>query len=350
MAKPVEGAEVAVYERVYRHGEYSAKMIAPIGKTNQQGHFELQADVSSQYDTFVVARKEGLALAWDGLNYSSNTTGKGHFLLVLERAYPFTGMVVDHNGKAVSGAKVQALTKTSYMSRLSQQPILAPKEWLTTETNLQGRFHFNQFSADVNCDFWVKAPHLSSTYKFTTHRLNGCGFEVWRSDVRLVLPWEGKIKGRVVEAGTGRPVGGVELTIRADRDREDIMNRYRPRTVVCDADGMFVCNGLSEGKHKIELATPEDEMAQWVAKSVQVNIVPDQPTDVVQVLVEKGGVIECMVREYGTERPLAQIRVSAYREACSPGLPQTGQGQQNCGCCRVTIKLMPVVEAIFLGE
>jgi len=219
MARPVEGAEIAIYEKEYRNGEYLPKMIAPTGKTNQEGHFELQADVSSQYDTFVVARKAGLALAWDGLNYSSNTMGKGHFLLVLEPACTLTGVVVDHEGNPVSGAEVQALPKTSYMSRLRQRPILAPKEWLTTETNSQGIFCFNQFAADVSCDFWVKARQLNCTYKFTTHYQNGCGFDVWRSDIRLVLPQEVKVKGHVVEAKTGKPVVGAELTIQADRDR-----------------------------------------------------------------------------------------------------------------------------------
>ncbi len=317
-ARPLADAEVAVYERLYNYSsrEEYAKLLGRIKKTDVEGCCVLNADIGSQHDVFIVARKKELALGWDILNSGSSYNAGGNIVIILEKPGTLAGTLVDGNGNPIAKAKVQAIPKTSYMSRLSQRPILAPKEWLTTETNLQGRFHFNQFSADVNCDFWVKAPHLSSTYKFTTHRLNGCGFEVWRSDVRLVLPWEGKIKGCVVEAGTGRPVGGVELTIRADRDREDIVNLYRPRTVVCDADGI-ACTGLAEGKHNIELAMPENEMAQWVAKSVQVNIVSDQPTDEIQVSVEKGGVIECTVREYGTERSLPQIGVSANSEACS---------------------------------
>jgi uncharacterized GH25 family protein len=262
MARPVEGAEVAVHEKIYRSGEDYVKMIAPVVKTDQQGRFELQAVVSSQYGTFIVARKDGLALAWDGLNYSSNVKGKGHFLLVLEKTCTVTGNVVDHNGKAVSGAEVQALPVTSYMSRLHQRPILAPKEWFTAKTDSQGRFQFGQFAADVSCDFRIKAPHLDSTYKFTTHYQNACGFEVWRSDIRLVLPREGDIKGRVVDAGTGKPIGGVELTVQADRDREDILNRYYIRIITADANGVFECDGLPEGKNKIQLAESENEVAQ----------------------------------------------------------------------------------------
>jgi hypothetical protein len=140
-AKPTEGAEVAVYEQEYHNGEETAKIIAPTVKTDQQGRFSLQADVSSQYGTFIVARKEGLALAWDwvDLNYNSNFRGKGHFLLVLEQACTVEDIVVDYAGKAVSGAEVQALPVTSYMSRLSQRPIRAPKEWFTVSDRFPGQ-------------------------------------------------------------------------------------------------------------------------------------------------------------------------------------------------------------------
>jgi 5-hydroxyisourate hydrolase-like protein (transthyretin family)/peroxiredoxin len=315
MARPVEGAEIAVYEKIYRNNEEFPKMIAPIIKTDHKGCFALQVDVSSQYGTFIVARKEGLALAWDGLNYSRNFKGKGHFLLVMEKPCTVAGIVVDHTGQTVSGAMIQALPKTSYMSRLSQRPILAPTEWFAVETDSEGKFEFDQFATDVSCDFWVKAPRLGSTYKFTTHYQNACGFEVWRSDIRLVLPQEGNIKGHVVEAKSGKPIGGVELAIQADRDREDILNRYCVRTITADANGAFECIGLPEGKNKIEFAEPENETAQWIAKPVEVNVAAGQASENVKLLLEKGELIECIVRENGSERPLDGVTVSVYGES-----------------------------------
>jgi hypothetical protein len=169
----------------------------------------------------------------------------------------------------------------------------------------------------VSCDFWVKAPQLNSIYKFTTHYQSACGFEVWRSDIRLVLPREGDIKGRVIEAGTGKPIGGVELTVQADRDREDILNRYCVRTITVDMNGVFECAGIAEGKTKIQLAEPENETAQWIAKPVDVEVAAGRTSDDVQMLLEKGELIECTVRESGSERPLAGMRVSAYGEADS---------------------------------
>ena len=317
-ARPVEGAEIAVYEQVYRNGEATAKMIAPIVRTNHQGRFALQADAPTQYRIFIIARNKELALAWDVM-FNSDKAEKGHFLLVSEKACTVTGIVVDSNNKTVPGAIVQALPKTSYLSRLDQSPILAPKEWFTTTTDLKGRFQFNQFTADVSCDFYVKSSRSGSTYKFTPQILSSCGFEVWRPDIRLVLPREGDVKGRVVEAKTGKPVGGVELTIQADREREDILNRYCVRTIKVDSNGTFECSGLPEGKSKIELTEPENETALWIGKTMEVNVAAGRTSNDVQVLLEKGEIIECTVREYDSEKPLAGIRVSVYGEAGRAG-------------------------------
>lgn len=314
MARPVEGAEVAVIDSEYSYGEYSTKVIAPFVKTDKNGRFELQAEVSSQYGTFIVARKAGLAYAWDGLNYSSNTKSKGNFHLVLEKACTLSGKVVDHNGKPVPGVTVQAIPKTSYMSRLSQRPIFGPKEWFTTETDSNGVFSFDQFSADVSSDFHIKAPELSCIYKYTTHYQSACGFEVWRENIRLVLPLEGKIKGRVIEAQTGKSVGPVELLIQVDKDRENILNRYLPVTIVTDADGSFVCDGLPEGKNTIELAVKETQTADWIAEPVKVNVSPNQLAENVEVKVKKGGIVEFTVRQYDTEQPLPEINVSSYSQ------------------------------------
>jgi len=313
-ARPVEGAEVAVYQQKHRDREYTAELIAPIVTTDAQGRFVLQADVTRQWDTFIVARKPGLALAWDGLNYGGNTLGKGRFLLVLEKPCTLTGMVVDKEGRPVRGASVQAVPKTCYMDRLYQRPIYAPPEWFTTTTDEDGVFRFNDFAADVSADFWIKAPQRACTYTFTTHDQSSCGYELGREDIRLVLPEESPVRGRVVDTETERPVAGVELCITADRERGDSKNCYGSQTVVTDASGAFVCPGLPEGKNKIALASVDDETPSWVGEAVTVNVVPGHPVDDVQVPVEPGQIIECVVHDRATGRPLPGMRASVYNE------------------------------------
>jgi hypothetical protein len=316
MARPVEGAEIAIIQSNYYDGEYHTKVIAPFLKTNKNGQFEVQADVTSQYNTYIIARKAGLAYAWDGLNYSSNKKGKGIFLLVLEKVNTLTGKVVDYQGNAVSRASVHAIPKTSYLSRLCQRPIFGPKEWFTTETDPNGFFSFEYFSEDVSSDFHVKAPDWTCTYKYTTHSQNACGFEVWRSDVKLVLPQESKIKGRVVEARTGNSVEQVELLIKTDKDTEDIFNRYLPVTVKTGPDGSFVCEGLPEGNHIIESAIKETHVADWVAEQIEVNVSLKALTNDVEVKVQKGGIIEYIVRQHHTKQPLSEIYVTTSNDNC----------------------------------
>lgn len=187
-ARPVEGAEVVVYGQSRAGGpDYDAKLISPMVTTDAQGRFQLQADEFRQWDTFIVARKEGLALAWDGLNYGANTKGKGHFLLVLEPPCSLAGQLTDADGHPVADAQVQVVPVNSYLDRLRQRPILAPKEWFTTTTDSQGRFSLTGFAADVSASFRVKAPGRDSIHVLRVQEQNSCGYEVWRSDLRLQL-------------------------------------------------------------------------------------------------------------------------------------------------------------------
>ncbi len=334
LARPVEGAEVVIYQREYRDGDYFAKANPPIAKTDREGRFELQAEMTSQYDAFIVARKAGLALAWDGLNYSSNSLGKGHFLLVLEKPHTLSGVVVDYGGKPVAKAKVQAVPKTSYMQRLNQRPMYGPPEWFTTETDREGVFRFDAFSDDVGSDFRVQAPGWNCTYTFTTHYQNCCGFQIGRSDIRLMLPQERRVRGRVTDAATGEGVAGVKLAIKAELDREDILNRYLAQTVVTGTDGTFICAGLPEGKSTIALASVEDETPLWVAQPAVVDVAANQAAEDVRVTVSKGGMIEADVREQDTNRLLSGIRVRAYGDSGSANSVTNDSG-------RATFRILP---------
>jgi protocatechuate 3,4-dioxygenase beta subunit len=341
-ARPVAGAEVAVYETHEQARETYGRLIGPIVTTDEKGEFSLEAETTSQYGTFIVARKPGLALAWDGLNYSYNTLGKGHFLLVLEEPCTLTGVVVDQDGKPVAGAKVQAVPKTSYMSRLRQRPMYAPAEWFTTLTDDRGVFRFDAFAADVSSDFRVEAPGWNCTYLFTTHYQSSCGFDVGQSDIRLVLPAEHRVQGRAVQQGTDQGVAGVSLTIAAERDTEDIRNRYLGKTVVTGADGTFACEGVPEGKNRIAPAVEENETPAWVAEPAVVDVAADRPGQDVRVVLSKGGVIEALVREQATERPVAGHRVSAYGD----------QGYANSRtdeAGRVTLRVLPGEYKLYAG-
>jgi hypothetical protein len=221
---------------------------------------------------------------------------------------------VDHTGKPIQGARVQAVPTTSYTPTLSNQSIVGPAEWFTAVTDERGVFRLSQFAADVNTFLHVHAPDRNCTYEFAKRYINGFGFEVWHPNIRLMLPQEGNIKGRVVEAGTGKPVGNLTLAIQRVYSGSEIINRYHARTVVAGPDGTFVCEGLPEGKHSIAVANPDDENTQWVAPPMEVSLDLDRPMDDVEFALQKGGIIEYVVRDSATRDPLARMDVSARKE------------------------------------
>ncbi|MBN1359273.1 MAG: carboxypeptidase regulatory-like domain-containing protein [Sedimentisphaerales bacterium] len=311
-ARPVEGAEVAVYEWYAIGGSaYDAKLVAPIVKTDATGRFQLQANVSNQYGTFIVARKQGLALAWDGLNYSHNTKGKGLFPLVLEPPCALTGQVVDSKGSPIVGAQVQALPVNSYLDRLRQRSILAPKEWFTTTTDAQGQFRFAAFAADVSMSYRVKLPGQDTIQVLRLHEQASCGFEVWRSDIRLQLPVLGAIEGRVVDE-QGQPVSGVDLMISPNRSEADVTRSYLARKTTSDRNGAFAFAGIPEGEGQIEVLAPEEGPGLWVGKLMEVSVKAGPAATEATIHVVKGGVLEVTVLSAQARRPVPGARVSLY--------------------------------------
>ena len=215
-ARPIPGAQVVVCERDWIGGsDQDARMVSPVIQTDAQGRFTLEVDVAKQRDIFVVARKTGLAYSWEWLNGGINTLSRKHFPLVLEPACTLAGQVVDAEGRPVAGAQVQAtpVNTWGFSGIVDRWAIPGPRQWLLAVTDAQGRFQFEQFAADVSAGLCVQAAGKASCYVFRRHRTESIGFEVGRQDIRLTLPKEGTVRGRVVD-GQNRLVGGVELMIR----------------------------------------------------------------------------------------------------------------------------------------
>jgi len=315
MARPVQGAEVTVVENG-RDSDTSlqeARQCAAIVHSDEQGRFEVTAEIASLRDVFVVARKPGLALAWDRAPHNAPSARHVHFHLVLERPGAISGAVVDTANRAIARATVRAVPRTCYLSSLSQSPISMPASWLSTQTDTNGRFRFDSFSEDTSCDFWVASAQHHCTYVFTPHYLNSIGFEVGRSDVGLALPHEHPVRGRVVEVGSGKPVGEVELEISRSRDRisrRDIKDRYLSCRVRADAQGRFLFPGVPEGEHEIRLVHPGQRLAEWAAEPINILVGMQHASKAIRFEVDRGGILEVRIRDAYNGEALKGITVS----------------------------------------
>jgi len=307
-ARPVVDAEVAAYERFYDYsiGEAYAKLLDQIKKTDANGHFVLNANICSWYKVFVVARKEGLALGWDVLTQGVRDRADNNYI-ILEKPCVLAGVVADINGNPIAGATIRAVPKTSYLRRLRQSPILAPKQWFTTQTDDNGTFRFDNFAADVSSDFWVEAPGWASVYEYTTHWTSSCGFEAGRTDIRLVLPKEVVVKGRVIDAENGRPIEDASVVIRPDNIKEHA-DKYFPNQTVSGQNGQFKFEGFPPGKHKINVSVPK-ETVELVDKRVKFDVQANQEVKEIAVALDKGGLIEIIAREEETKEPVSNLPI-----------------------------------------
>jgi len=308
MARPVEGAQVAVYEQLYNYstGQEYAELLDQTKRTDINGRFVLNANICSWYRVFIVARKEGFALGWDVLTQGVRERADNNYI-ILEEPCVLAGIVVDENGDPIAGAKIRALPKTSYLRRLEQRPILAPEQWFTTETDDKGNFRFDNFAADVSADFWVEAPGRSSVYEYTTNFWSAFGFEAGQTDIRLVLPKEVPVRGRVIDAKSGRPVEGAHVLIHPDNIKEH-SNPYCPKLTVSGKDGQFHFKGIPPGKNYINVSVPQETM-ELVDKRVKFDVQADQDLKEITVALDKGGLIEIIAREKETNKPVSDLPI-----------------------------------------
>ena len=311
-AKPVEGAEVAIYEEFFNFStdQYYPKLLDKIKETDASGTFVLNANIHSWYRVFIVARKEGLALGWDVLTQGVRKRADNNYI-ILEKPSVLAGVVADVNGNPIAGAKIRALPKTSYLRRLEQSPILAPEQWFTTQTDDNGTFRFDNFAADVSSDFWVEAPGWASVYQYTTHWTSSCGFEAGRTDIRLVLPREVAFRGRVIDAESGKPVANAHVLIKPDSIREHA-NPYSPNHTISGQDGKFYFKGVPHGKHYINVSVPR-ETTELVDKRVKFDVQAGQNSKEIIVALDKGGLIKIIAREEETNKPVSNLPIRLWQ-------------------------------------
>lgn len=313
-SRPVAGAEVAAYKKQwdYRIGYDYAELLGPVIKTDNDGWFMMSVQRGSefnyQYNTFIVARKEGLAYAWDGLNYGLNEKAEGNFNLILEKPGVLSGKLVETDSSPVAGAKIRAVPKNHYLHRLRQRQILGPEEWFTTETDAQGNFTFDYFGPDVAADFMVESPGRSLEHQFTTCYLNGCGYEVGKPEVKLVLPPKTNIRGQVIDRKTAAGVPGVSLMLQNynDRDSEHLYDRYLFKS---GENGNFSIDAVPPGRHILHVVTSNKETGEWIGRSTLINVEPKEISKTVTVKVEKAGLIRIMVRDEKTSELLPGVQL-----------------------------------------
>ena len=308
--QPVAGAEVAAYEDFfdYAGGQVTTELLGKTTNINKDGIYVLNTNITNRVATWIVARKEGLAFAW---NHISQFAVDQEITFMLEEPCVLAGTVVDEVGRGIVGARVRMLP-THFMLSGPSVALEAPDSWLTTETDANGGFCFSNVPAEASADFLVTAPGKASGDTFMAlDNSPGYRYAAGRTDIRIVLPPEAKIQGRVVDP-VGNPVAGVRLLARPNK----IVAKYHcTNRAVSAHDGRFLFEGVSADTYSLQVVAPRDTMAQWVGKDVKVVAKAGQTTDDIAVRVSKGGFVEVVVRNAATNRLVEGVWATVFQGA-----------------------------------
>ncbi len=316
---PVVGAEVAVVGVVFDYADGQVtKQLLEKKKTGADGTaaISVELDIATSKDAVVVARSKSLALGWHYLNRASLPVDGTELIILLDKPCVLAGKIVDETGKAVAGARVLAEIASSYLR--DEHNIDAPEDWLTVETDAGGRFRFENVPPDATADFLVTAPGKANTWtSMATGDISGYSYAAGRTDIQIILPPEANVQGRVV-GPAGNPVSGVKLLLRPNKAAGNYC--YTCRTA-SGTDGQFLFENVLADIYSLQVVAPLDRMAEWVGKDVRVIVKAGQTTDNVIVRVNKGGVVESIVCDRATGRPIQNAYVSLHQESNFSKLP-----------------------------
>lgn len=301
-ARAVSNAEVVVYELLteWETDRETVKVLFS-GKTDSAGRVEASIDYSNAWRVMIIVRKDGHALGWDVLPY--NDFARPVCYIILDKPVSLTGQVIDHLGRAVANARVQAIAKTCKLERLEQSPVFGPAEWMTVQTDRSGRFQFDCFGEGVSADFQVTPPGSGTSCQFTPHPTASCGYEVGRKDICLALSQPVTIRGCVVD-DQGKAVSGMTVVARKDfREANYFQQDYVPLSCRTDEQGRFAFEGLPAAGHFVG-ALNTDVARPWVDKTMIVNAADPNEREAVNIQLERGGILNISMREEKTAKAI----------------------------------------------
>jgi protocatechuate 3,4-dioxygenase beta subunit len=303
--QPAAGATVRLYEQEYSKLEQGqTPEIGEEQKTKEDGtfSFSLVKETTARKMKTLIAEKEGFAFGWDLLSPRENREAT----IILGEPNELAGTVVDTNGQAIADVEVGVLSLI--WSRGEKRSFFSSTygpNFLKTKTDESGRFIFKRIPSGARAEFVVKKSGRATTTTSRGGNYDQAKFVTGQTDIKIVMPVESVIEGRVVEKETQKGVADVR-----------VMSDMQLKPVVSGDNGAFRIEGIPAGKLKLRVGGLADKPAEWVAEPVEVMTEEGKTVSGIEIKVSKGGLLEVVVTEAGSKKVIigGQITVRGSGE------------------------------------
>ena len=216
--QPVPGAKVTAYE-MYSDGIAGNVFLKHAGgiTTEKDGAFTFTTEPKPERGTFldgyIVAVKPDLAIGWAVWSMREDA----ELNIELGKPEKLEGIIVDEAGKPIVSADVRAnIYRTVKTSGGKEErewlPGIAPLQELGVQTDTQGKFNFNNIPIEVGVDLLVTAPGKAITYTYQSD-ISESAFKAGQTDIKVVLPAEARIEGKIIDPDTGKGLAGVKFAV-----------------------------------------------------------------------------------------------------------------------------------------
>jgi protocatechuate 3,4-dioxygenase beta subunit len=305
-ARPIVGAQVCAK---LQDGELAQTERRPphCVTTREDGSYRIDQLLGAEHHLFASARgylparhesRSGIQGMLDGrLDLQAGTTRDGVDFILKEGGVEVTGVVKDLAGGEIEGAWVSSGGSWG-----------ADQGATFTRSDDEGRF-----------SLWVEPPQVTISAFADGYAQGGRGAAIPGSFVEIFLTPESVVVGKVVWAGTDKPVAGAQISAGS---RNFFSGGGGNGSVYSEDDGSFRLEGLEPGAYK--LSAWSDELTGISAEKVHVGlgqtsepvVVEVHPAFAVRGVVLVDGETPC---SYGT------IRLQDRQRKDEPSRGSTGQ-------------------------
>jgi protocatechuate 3,4-dioxygenase beta subunit len=308
--RSLPGAKVSVYEFIDASlSEAQQVKLSQEMTTGPDGvySFTLSTD-PDRVNVTILARKRGLAMGWS--LYMMRDSGKLPDIMT-GPPRQMSGVVVDADNKPVSDATVFVAAGTTGKLTDNGRTLMGPvaRLVLSTKTDAQGRFSFDDLPGDARFELGVQKPGYATAATFDqsfTSR-DDLHFASGRTDIRLVAAKEAILEGTIIERAGGKPIEGVPIALRGER----IISYFQPAQVTSQAGGRFRFDALPADTYalRVSAGASRDRPADWIAEATGIHLTSGQTLKDVNLAADKGALLEVLVKSRADDKGIPKAAI-----------------------------------------